>query len=178
MRKSTQILAIMAISVLQTTIGVAGNKRNKDADTTKCLQVIGLAIEKSDALDGANIKLYKENEWLEEEEITSVVYHEHSFAFDLIKDAYYTIEISKPGYTTRLIAFSTKMPKNFDISGKQFLFEFDIHLVKEKKEEENFYQDFPCAIIEFNEKKEVFESSSKYEKNIKEKLYAHTIHQL
>ncbi len=145
-------------------------KEKRENDSTTCLQIIGLAIEKKIPIDGVIVKLYKENEELQWEEITSVAYHEHSFSFDLSKNAYYTVEVSKAGYVTRSVGISTKLPGNIIVGDVKFTFEFEIELFKEKKHADDYYLDFPVALIKFNETNEVFEYDSQYTKHIKTKI--------
>lgn len=154
-------------------IGQAANAQAKQKikdDTTVCLQIIGIAIEKDVPIDGVVVKLYKENEELHWEEITSVVYHEHSFSFNLNKNTYYTVEVSKNGYVTRSIGISTALPDNVVIGGVKFTFEFELELFKEKQNVDDYYLDFPVALIKYSEANQVFEYDTKYTKHIKSKI--------
>ncbi|CAN5525432.1 hypothetical protein BH10BAC1_BH10BAC1_11830 [soil metagenome] len=104
------------------------------------------------------------------EEITSVVYHEHSFSFDLNRNSYYTVEISKTGYVTRSVGISTKLPDAVKTDDVKFTFEFEVELFKEKQGVDDYYLDFPVALINFNELTEVFDYDTKYTKHIKSKI--------
>lgn len=168
LKKSYTTLTLLFL--LQTIYLFGQNKSHAKDDTTICLQIIGLAIEKTIPIDGVIVKLYKENEELHWEEITSVVYHEHSFSFNLSKNNYYTVEVSKPGYVTRSIGISTSLPDNVIIGGVKFTFEFDVELFKEKMNSDDYYLDFPVALIKYNEVSGVFEYDSKYTKHIKTKI--------
>ena len=163
-------LTIILFFIIQSTTIFAQKKQVKDRDTTVCLQVIGLAVEKDIPIDGAIVKLYKENEETEWEEVTSVVYHEHAFSFNLNRNSYYTIEVSKPGYVTRSVGISTTLPDNVVIGEVKFTFEFDVELFKVKKGADDYYLDFPVALIKFNDATQVFEFDSKYTKHIKSKI--------
>ena len=162
------ILPLIAIIVCSTLI--AQNTSSLKNDSTVCLQLIGLATERSIPIDGVIVKLYKENEEMLWEEITSVVYHEHSFSFDLNRNCYYTVEISKPGYVTRSVGISTKLPDDIKTNDVKFTFEFEVELFKEKKDVDDYYLDFPVALINFNELTQVFEYDTKYTKHIKSKI--------
>ncbi len=136
----------------------------------ECLEVIGIAIdEKNEAVDGVEVKLFKENEELEWVEVTTVSYHDHNFAFRLETNQYYTIEVTKAGYITRSVVISTELPKNVDLR-IIFKYGFEVVLFKEKKWKDDFYLDFPVALISYNKKSEVFENSNNYTRHIKEKL--------
>ena len=163
------IIAALAILVSQKAAGQTTITKAKD-NTTVCLQIIGIAIEKELPIDGVIVKLYKENEELHWEEITSVVYHEHAFSFNLNKNTYYTVEVSKPGYVTRSIGISTMLPDKVIIGDVKFTFEFELELFKEQKKVDDYYLDFPVALIKYNETNEVFEYDTKYTKHIKTKI--------
>lgn len=162
--------ALFLFLVLQTTFLFGQKKSIVKDDTTVCLQIIGLAIEKDIPIDGVIVKLYKENEEMHWEEVTSVVYHEHSFSFTLNKNNYYTVEISKQGYVTRSVGISTTLPDNVIIGDVKFTFEFEVELFKEKKNTNDYYLDFPVAIIKYSETSGVFEYDAKYTKHIKTKI--------
>lgn len=170
MRRSKFYLAIILIFIFQTSFSLDHKNSKTDNDSTVCLQIIGLAIEKDVPIDGVIVKLYKENEEMQWEEITCVVYHEHSFSFDLKRNTYYTVEVSKVGYVTRSVGISTKLPDNVIIGDVKFTFEFEVELFKEKKNIDDYYLDFPVALIKYNEANEVFEYDSKYTKHIKTKI--------
>ncbi len=169
--KFTKIYFVLISLFIFQTITISGQSKTsiKD-DTTICLKIIGLAVEKTIPIDGVIVKLYKENEEMQWEEITNVVYHEHAFSFDLAKNCYYTVEISKLGYVTRSVGISTKMPDAIIIGDVKFTFEFEVELFKEKKNTDDYYLDFPVALIKFNETTSVFEYDTKYTKHIKSKI--------
>jgi hypothetical protein len=147
--------------------------KNTRTDTTKslvCLEVIGIALdENNEPLNGVEVRLYKENDELEWSEITNVMYHEHRFLFNLEADEYYTIEITKPGYVKRLIGISTQLPAN--VSYKQiFHHEFEVTLLKEKAGLDDYYLDFPVALIRYDKTRDVFDNSYVYTNHIKTKM--------
>jgi hypothetical protein len=132
-----------------------------------CLEILGIAMDSGNKpIDGVEVRLFRENNELEWTEITSVVYHEHSFIFKLEANEYYTIEISKPGFVTRSVGISTRIPDN--ISLKQlFRYEFEVELFREKKVSDDYYLDFPVALISYDSKRDVFDNNSAYTKHIK-----------
>ncbi|MBN8697641.1 MAG: hypothetical protein J0L87_14005 [Bacteroidetes bacterium] len=140
-------------------------------DSTVCLEIIGIAVHKAEPLDGVTIKLYKENEELVWEQITSIPYHDHSFSFSLLRNSHYSIEVSKEGYISRLVSIDTRLPDDIQVNtGNRFVFEFEVDLVKEIKMKDDFYIDFPIAIISYNMITGVFENHDDYTKHIKEKM--------
>lgn len=155
------------------TTAAAGNhgKGKKDSTSTKtCLEVLGIAVDNNNKpINGATVTLYKENDELEWTEVTSVVYHEHSFSFKLDVNEYYTIEISRPGYVTRSVGISTKIPS--DVSLKDmFHYEFEVELFSQQKGVDDYYMDFPVALISYDKKRDVFDNNYAYTKHIKTKI--------
>lgn len=134
-----------------------------------CLKIQGLAMSKGQPIDGVNAKLYRENEEMEMVEVTSVSHHSHDFFFTLDKNSYYTIEVSKPGYITRMISISTKLPASVKIEPMfEYLIELEMHL--EKQGVDDYYLDFPIALIDYDPVKDVFVSHGKYTAYIKSKI--------
>jgi hypothetical protein len=135
-----------------------------------CLEVLGIAVDGTNKpIDGVIVRLFLENEELEWSEITSVSYHEHWFKFKLEANKNYTIEISKTGFVTRSVAISTAIPASVSLE-QVFKYEFEIELLKEKKGVDDFYLDFPVALISYDKKHEVFNYSTSYTRHIKGKI--------
>ena len=157
--------------ILISSVTYANNPIKKDSiKSNECLVVIGIALdEKNEPIDGVNIKLYKENEETVWAEGTIVVYHDHNFKFVLDANEYYTIEISKPGYVKRLVSISTKLPSNVSIR-PLFKYEFDIVLFKDREGVDDYYLDFPVALISYHAKTAIFDNNNKYTKHIKRKI--------
>jgi hypothetical protein len=134
-----------------------------------CLKIQGLAMSKGQPIDGVNAKLYRENEEMEMVEITSVSHHSHDFFFNLDKNSYYTIEVSKPGYITRMISISTKLPPGVKTE-PVFEYQIELEMHKEKIGVDDYYLDFPIALIDYDPVKDVFVSHGKYTAYIKAKI--------
>lgn len=163
-------LMIAIIFILRTDMYAGDPVKNDSIESVLCLEVVGIAVnEKNEPIDGVEVKLYKENEELEWVEITNVSYHDHNFIFKLDANQYYTIEISKAGYVKRSVAISTAIPQNVDLE-ILFKYVFEVGLFREKKGMDDFYLDFPVALISYNEQNEVFENSNSYTKHIKTKI--------
>lgn len=141
--------------------------KDEDLSNPVCLHVSGIAVDKNaKPIDGVEVKLYKENDEMEWIEITSINYHEHSFNFKLSANEYYTIEISKPGYVTRSVGISTLIPSNLSLE-TLFRYEFEVELFTEKKNINDYYLDFPVALISYNPKRDVFDNNYSYTSHIK-----------
>lgn len=136
---------------------------------TVCLEITGIVKHEGTLIDGVTIKLYKENEEMEMTEITSTPYHDHSFKFKLLKDSYYAIEVSKDGYITRLISISTQLPPDVNVN-PIFKYEFHLEMFKTQEGLDDYYLDFPVALIDYDANKDLFISHEKYTKFIKGKI--------
>lgn len=134
-----------------------------------CLKIQGLAMNNGQPIDGVNAKLYRENQEMEMVEITSVSHHSHDFFFNLDKNAYYTIEVSKPGYITRMISISTKLPKGVKTE-PIFEYEIELEMHEEREVVDDYYLDFPIALIDYDPEKDVFTAHGKYTAFIKAKI--------
>lgn len=176
------LAAIMLAATLNTAF--AGNGQKEEGTKPICLQVLGIAMDAANKpIDGVEVRLYKENEELEWTEITSVVHHEHSFVFRLETNEYYTIEISKPGFVTRSVGISTMIPDYVSLE-EIFRYEFEVQMFKEKKGADDYYLDFPVALISYDAKKDIFNNNNTYTKHIKsmikntvDEASSQTIHQ-
>lgn len=171
MNRSILTAAIILFLFLQCFQLHSQGKELNENDTITCMQVIGLATENGFPINGIQVTLLKENEVMVKAELTSVMNPNHEFSFNLLGNSYYTIEISKPGYIKRLVSISTVIPNDALFDGDIFKFEFDVTLFKEIKGEDDYYLDFPVAIISYNSDTRKFENNDKYTKHIKTKIY-------
>ena len=164
----TIVIGVIFIS----SVGYVNSHEKKNNENSKCLEIIGVALdEKNELLAGVEVKLFKKNEEMELIEITSVPYHNHNFKFLLDVNEYYTIEVSKAGYVKRLIVVSTQLPET--VSPKPiFTFLFEVMLFKEVKEADDYYLDFPIALIGYDAKNKVFDNNYNYTYHIKKNIKA------
>ncbi|MEO6902861.1 MAG: hypothetical protein ABI315_06865 [Bacteroidia bacterium] len=139
------------------------------SNDTVCLEITGIVEHEGMLIDGVKIKLYKENEEMEMTEITSTPYHDHTFKFKLLKNAYYAIEVSKEGYIARMISISTQLPANVNVK-PIFKYEFHLEMFKNKDGLDDYYLDFPVALIDYDANKDLFMSHEKYTRFIKGKI--------
>jgi hypothetical protein len=159
------LLVLLTVLVLS----FSAKAQTAKPDSAVCMEIVGIAMADKVPLDGVDVTLYRENEEMEMTEVTSISYHEHSFVFKLNKDSYYTIEVLKPGYVKRMIAISTKLPKGV-MTDPIFRYEFEVELFKEQKNTDDYYLDFPVALIDYDVKKDAFVSHGKYTSYIKGKI--------
>jgi len=171
MKNLNSAMATLIVFIVIAANAAAGATEKKDSTSSKtCLEVTGVAVDgNSKPIDGATITLFKENDEMEWIQVTSVVYHEHSFSFKLDVNEYYTIEISKPGFVTRSVGISTTMPSNVSLE-ELFRYEFEVEMFKERKNVDDYYLDFPVALISYSAKHDVFDNNYAYTKHIKSKI--------
>ena len=164
-------ILLIAIGIFCSKNSIAGNQTKTDTvKSSTCLEVLGIALNVyKEPINGVEVRLYKENEEMEWAEITSVIYHEHSFIFKLDANEYYTIEISKPGFVTRTLGISTKVPSTLSLK-QMFRYEFQVELFQKKEGVDDYYLDFPVALISYDKKNDVFDNNNAYTKHIKTKI--------
>lgn len=83
------------------------------------------------------------------------------FGFVLKRNKRYSLLIKAPGYYSRLIILNSSLPNDIN-SFPLFVFEFDIELLKVVKGQDDYYMDFPIALVEYDPKIEKFGYSKKY----------------
>ena len=172
--KTSIYTALLTIIISASAVtGRAGNlTKNDSTRSTECLTVAGVAVdEKNNPIDGAEIKLFKKNDEMEWIEVTNVSYHDHNFSFTLDVNEYYTIEVKKSGFVTRTVGISTMMPCSSKLDSR-YRFEFDVTLFKETKGADDYYFDFPVALISYDQKADAFNNNNKYTNHIKAKIKA------
>jgi hypothetical protein len=159
------VLLFLSSSMFGNT-GSGGQKKSTKRDPAPdCLEVCAKAMLGAEEQTGLTIKLYCGSEEIMRIDSTewSKVY------FTLKKDKYYTLEISREGYVPRLVGISTKVPKHVPLK-PIFRFEFEVDMLEKTEGTDNFYLDFPVALVSFNPQKECFEHSRKYTNRIKKEL--------
>lgn len=164
---------LTTFSLIITFLVLAGFKSDFKVEvknSQSCLEVIGIALdEKNKSIDGVEVRLFKKNEEMEWMEVTSVAHHDHNFKFVLDQNEYYTIEVSKPGYVSRSVVISTVLPA--DVAPKPlFSYGFEVKMFKVQTCMDDYYLDFPVALISYNKKHKVFENNENYTGHIKRKI--------
>lgn len=87
------------------------------------------------------------------------------FGFVLSRNKQYAVRISAPGYYSRLIMINTALADNINTT-PLFIFEFEIELLRETKGVDDYYMDFPIALIAYDPKIEMFGYRKKYTANM------------
>lgn len=117
---------------------------------------------------GVTVRLYRGNN--EEVRIDST--NKRNVSFVLERNQQYTIELSKPGYFTRRLSISTQMPISSE-EKPMLRYRISIDLPPSVDLGDDFYMDFPVALISYHPKKDRFEQSRAYAVHIKEKMDQH-----
>lgn len=93
-----------------------------------------------------------------------------AFKYELKKDAFYTIRISKDGYITRLISICTKLPSQHN---DLYKLDFETELIEEHESKKLNADalDFPITIIYYDAKSNWFYINEEYTSNIKRCIY-------
>jgi hypothetical protein len=137
-------------------------------DAVQCLKVKVRPTVDGKTAEGVNIRLYLDNNEMLRVDSTD----ERYAVFVLERDKNYTIEVSKEGRFTRRVSISTRMPEELE-TGPLFKYVMDIELPPSVDLADDFYMDFPIAIISYNEDRDRFEHSKAYSANIKQRMEEH-----
>ncbi len=100
---------------------------------------------------------------------TVVVENRKGFVFNLNKNAFYTIKISREGYLPKLVSIDTHIPDSRYNKGL-YKFEFSTDLFDNSVKSEA--TEFPIAIIAYNKKAREFNYNERYTSNIKAEIKA------
>lgn len=98
-----------------------------------------------------------------------VVENKKGFVFNLNKNAYYTIKISREGYLPKLVSIDTHLPESRYNKGF-YKFEFSTDLFENNIKSEA--TEFPITIISYNKTKKEFDYNERYTSNIKAEIKA------
>lgn len=92
-----------------------------------------------------------------------------SFLLDLDMDCYYTVRASKEGYRDKTVYIDTHLPEN-EMKYKSASFGVNLDGSDKFAYGDQFYLDFPSAIIQWDEKKKTFAHNDDYLANIQLKM--------
>lgn len=132
----------------------AGAQKNDNKEN--CLAVVGFFFN-SVLIKNISVYLYEGANIVDSAKVNS----NKDFGFVLDRNKQYSICIIARGYYQRLIAINTDLPDNINTI-PLFIFEFEIELMREAKGVDDYYMDFPIAIIAFDPKTETFGYRKKY----------------
>lgn len=147
-----------------------GNSGRYPGDSLDFLEVNGKIANIIDGLDGTcRVELFQANKIVD-----SLILKKgkRKFTFYLVKNAYYTIRISKPGYTDRLVCVNTAVPKKYAEEIHTFNFTTELLSKDESLRLDADALDFPIAIIYFDKEEECFNPALEYTRSLKKELFS------
>jgi hypothetical protein len=130
-----------------------------------CLKVKVRPTIDNKTVTGATMRLYKG-----QQEVTRIdSTEEKAVVFLLEKNTDYTIEVTEEGRLARRISFTTDMPDEVPV-WPMFRFDVSVELPVQTQVADDFYLDFPIALVSYNEAKDRFEHSKEYTAHIRQKM--------
>jgi hypothetical protein len=125
-----------------------------------CLEVKGFLLDQKDKkLDKVTVSLLEDGQEIKNMETKC------PFTLELQRDKYYSLVITKEGYSPAVIVIDSKVPKNH--SDCNFHFEFHYNMVPADNNYNKEYIDFPAAIVKYAKSGDEFVISDKYNTHIK-----------
>lgn len=92
-----------------------------------------------------------------------------SFLLDLDMDCYYTVRASKEGYRDKTVVIDTRLPEE-QVKYRSTSFAINLEASDKFAYSDQFYLDFPSAIIQWDGPRESFAHSDAYLANIQLKM--------
>ena len=116
--------------------------------------------------DMITLTVFKDNEMAFE---LSPEKKKSSFLLDLDMDSHYTVRASKEGYRDKLVVIDTNLPAE-EMKYKSTSFAVNLEPADKYAHGEQFYLDFPSAIIQWDGQKKSFAHNDGYLANIQLKM--------
>ena len=149
-------------------ISVNALTKIKTPDTSSCLQLSGKVLKlRTYSTNSYTVNLMRNEQLIE----SKVIKGNNEFKFDLKKNNFYAVKISKEGYVQRTIIVDTKLA---EMHNGYYKFAFDTELIEESKADKLNAEalNMPIAHISFDERKRWFTYNAEYTKEIKRKIYS------
>lgn len=168
--KTSNNLNLFLVVILSLCINVASaaTKPKFNRDSTICLDISGKVALADDDNNALKIELIYYNTVVD----SMFTKPNKKFNFQLKKNSYYTIRISKVGYAPRIISICTNI-KTFDPETEFYKFHFDTELMPLKKASKLNREalEFPIAIVKMDENLGGFYINEDYTSNIKRHIH-------
>lgn len=132
------------------------NSFAQKGDKENCLAIVGF-FSNLTFVKNITVNLYDGSTIIDSAKANS----NGDFGFMLNRNKQYSIRISAKNYYPRLIMINTALPEKVSAT-PLFIFEFEIGLLKEVKDVDDFYMDFPIAMIDYDTKIKAFGYRKKY----------------
>lgn len=138
----------------------------QEPNSPYCLKVKVKPTIDSKPVKGVTVKLFKSDHEVTRIESTEA----SSVMLSLEKNAYYTIEIEEEGRLPRRVSFTTDLPDDVPL-WPMFRYEMSVELPPMMNPGvDDFYLDFPIALVSYNEDRDAFEHSKEYTAHIKQQM--------
>jgi hypothetical protein len=151
--------------LLATLFGYSQNNDNKDQNPQYCLKIKLKPTIEGSSVTGATVKLYRGTEEVFRIDTTqskeTVLY--------LDRNESYTIEMSAPGRVPRKVAVNTTMPQDFPVDQK-FSSVMKIEMQDRMALADDYYVDFPVAIVKFDRDAVKFTHISDYTETLRSRF--------
>lgn len=160
-----RIYIVVFLIVLFSQFGFAQKKTTTKRDTKDdCLIVVGFFYNKTH-IKKITAYLYEGQNIVDSVKTNSM----KDFGFILKKNKEYTVKVVSAGYYPRLISVNTALPDDVN-TVPNFIFEFDITLMPIVKGADDFFTDFPIALVDFDHKIQKFTYNKQYTQKIQKEL--------
>lgn len=134
----------------------------KGKDSTVCLKINGIILKSPVRERGSyTVELFLDNTKID----SSLVSVNKPFEFNLSKNLWYTLRISKNGFVPLLISIDTKLIHN-NSTPYEFLFETELYHTTKINEIDRYTYDLPIGIVKFDESKNRFYPAEDYRAHI------------
>lgn len=154
-------LLLLSLIISALSISSAQELVNPNDD---CLAIVGTFNNKKNVKD-VWVYLYSDLK-----KVDSVkTFTKKGFAFVLKPNRHYSIFIDKDGYYSRLVSISTMLPAGV-VPKPVFIFGFKTEFLTRKNNVDEYWLDFPIALISYDSTVKDFTYDKKYTQTIKEEL--------
>lgn len=130
-----------------------------------CLKVTVRPTIDGQAVEGVSVKLFRGSEELASIDTTE----SRQEVFYLERNESYTIQVSAPGRLTRTVAVITKVPSDLP-KNLRYKCVMDIEMPSAMTVVNDYFLDFPVALIKYNEDKFKFEHIKDYTATVQKRL--------
>ncbi len=96
---------------------------------------------------------------------SSIINMNKPFKYNLKKNAWYTLRVTKEGHLPLLISFNTELKDNAVVLENTFYFETELIQLADAKNMNQQFIDFPIGLVEFNEMTGRFETTEVFTSN-------------
>ena len=164
MKLKSYILLLVAFFAVNGLLNAQSTIAKQAAAEGKCLALVGYFGNPA-LITGIKVYLYEGSTKIDSISTTSL----KTFGFILARDKHYTLQIIKKGFYPRLIQVNSELSQEIDTC-PLFIFEFETTLLPVIKGVDDFYADFPIAVISYDRKIKKFTYHKSYTDEMKDHI--------